>query len=74
MLGDLLQDLFIGRMPLVILLIELMEFVDDLSFLESSVSDGCQDCVPLPESVFFQDTSLYSGLRRSERTYPLDLQ
>ena len=55
MFGDLLQDLFIGGMPLVVLFIELMELVDDLSFLESSVTDGCQDSVPLSESVFFQD-------------------
>ena len=57
-LGDLSQDLFVAELLLVVLLVKLVELIDDLTFLESAVTDRGDHCVPLAETVFSEDILL----------------
>ena len=46
-----LKNLLIGKMLLIFFLISFQQFIEDLAFLESAMSDCCQHRIPVTETI-----------------------
>ena len=47
-----LKNLLIGKMLLIFFLISFQQFVEDLTFFQSTMSDCCQHRIPVAETIF----------------------